>query len=139
MQLLGALDTPAYPYQRSHTNAFFLAGTRSLHVQLLGALNIAGGGAHVFRTSVIGCLEFFLTTRRAQAQGFEMALPPGYQAALKASTGGRVRVLCLYVCVVCVCLCVCVCVCVCVFVCMCVCVHNGIIKTGSACMLRGST
>ncbi|KAF5834796.1 ABC1 family-domain-containing protein [Dunaliella salina] len=64
-----------------------LPGTRALHVQLLGALNIAGSGAQVLRTSVAACLEFFLTTRRAQAQGFEMALPAGYQAALQASTG----------------------------------------------------
>eukprot|EP00967_Tisochrysis_lutea_P118491 scaffold192529_cov23-Tisochrysis_lutea.AAC.2 len=63
------------------------AGTRALHVQLLGALNIAGSGAQVLRTSVAACLEFFLTTRRAQAQGFEMALPAGYQAALQASAG----------------------------------------------------
>jgi len=64
-----------------------LPGTRALHVQLLGALNIAGSGAQVLRTSVAACLEFFLTTRRAQAQGFEMALPAGYQAALQASAG----------------------------------------------------
>lgn len=70
---------------------------RALHVQLLGALNIAGGGAHVLRTSVIGCLEFFLTTRRAQAQGFEMALPAGYQAALKASAGACVCRMCAFV------------------------------------------
>ena len=56
-------------------------------MHLLAALNIAGGGAQVLRTSVTACLEFFLTSRRAQAQGFELALPLGYQKALQASTG----------------------------------------------------
>lgn len=58
-------------------------------MHLISALNTAGAGAHVLRTAVASCLEFFITTKRAQAQGFEMALPAGYHAAmLRAHAGG---------------------------------------------------
>ena len=69
-------------------------GTRALHVHLLSALNTAGAGGHVLRTAVASCLEIFLTTKRAQAQGFEMAMPATLQASFRVASGACVAAVC---------------------------------------------